>query len=445
MPSRSNDTDPHVTPARYLTHELPGTGGYIKERPEDFLVDELPLYQPAGEGEHIYMLVEKRGMSTFDMLREIGRHFGVPRSAVSYAGLKDKHAITRQVVSVHVPGKRPEDFPMMRHDRIAVLWTDLHTNKLRPGHLAGNRFSIRIRGINPTDVLAAKRVLDVVEREGVPNRFGEQRFGHLENNHLIGRAIIQMRHEDALDLLLGPCEAHPHAQPESRIAYRHGDYDTAIDYMPGHLKTEVYALRRLRKRTVPSKIVNGLDHTTARYYISAAQSAVFNSVLDRRLIDGTWNRVVEGDLAMLENRAVFAVDAEIAADPGTSERNERGEIAPSGPMFGPKMTDAGGAIRDLEHRALADFGMSAADFAAYDAKHPGMVSGSRRPMRVPLGSPEIEGGMDEHGPFVRLAFDLPRGSFATTVIREVIKPSADRPSMLASDDSDGDGNGAGDG
>ncbi len=432
------DPDPHVTPARYITADIPGIGGHIKERAEDFLVDELPLYQPCGEGEHIYMLVEKRGMSTFDMLREVAKHFGVSRSAVSYAGLKDKHAITRQVVSVHVPGKRPEDFPMLRHERIAVMWTDLHTNKLRPGHLAGNRFSIRIRGVAPTDVVSAKRVLDTLEREGVPNRFGEQRFGHLENNHLIGRAIVLMEHQRALDLLLGPNTAHPEAQPESRIAYHHGDYDTALDFMPPHLRTEIYALRRLRKRGSPSKIINGLDHTTARYYLSALQSAVFNAVLDARVVDGTWNRVIAGDLAMLENRAVFAVDEASAADPDTIERNARHEIGPSGPMFGPKMTDAAGAVRDLEYRALDRLGMSAADFSAYDAKHSGMISGSRRPLRVTLGSPDIEGGMDEHGPFVRVAFDLPRGSFATTVLREIIKPAADRPALTASPDLDDD-------
>lgn len=437
MPDPRGAFDPLVRPTRYVTEDLPGTGGHIKAREEDFLVDEIPLYQPAGEGEHIYMLVEKRGMSSFDMLREVARHFGVERGAVSHAGLKDKQAITRQVVSVHTPGKTPEDFPMLRHERMAVLWTDLHTNKLRPGHLAGNRFSIRIRGVEPTAVVAAKRVLDRLEREGVPNRFGEQRFGHLENNHLIGRAIMLMRHREALDLLLGPCDAHPMAQPEARIAYHHGDYDTALDFMPGHLRTEVYALRRLRKGHPANRIINGLDHTTARYYLSALQSAVFNAVLDQRVVEGTWNRIVEGDLAMLEsNRAVFAVDAATAADPETARRAASFDISPSGPMFGPKMTEAAGPVRDLEHRALARCGLGAGDIAAYDAKHPGMVSGSRRPVRVRLGSPEIEGGMDEHGGFVRVAFDLPRGSFATAVLREIIKPPAERPTLLARSDTD---------
>ena len=146
--------------AAYLTADVPGIGGVIKQRPEDFLVEEIPLYEPCGEGEHIYLMVEKRHMPTFEAMGVVANHFGVRHEAVGYAGLKDKHAVTRQVLSVHAPGKRPEDFPMIQHDRMAVLWADLHTNKLRQGHLKGNRFSIKVRSTDMSKALHAKRVLD---------------------------------------------------------------------------------------------------------------------------------------------------------------------------------------------------------------------------------------------------------------------------------------------
>src|SRR3954469_15654714 len=125
------DFDPHVTPALYLTADLPPLGGWIKERPEDFLVDEQPAYQPCGEGEHLYLFVEKRGLSTLRAARILAQHFVVHERAVGHAGLKDKRAVTRQVFSVHIPGKRLENFPELRHERMGVLWADYHTNKLR--------------------------------------------------------------------------------------------------------------------------------------------------------------------------------------------------------------------------------------------------------------------------------------------------------------------------
>src|SRR5262245_6039299 len=118
------DTSTHVIPRTYITSDLPPIGGVIKQRAEDFLVDEVPLYQPSGAGEHIYLLVQKRGLSTMEMVEIVAAHFAVPRRAVGYAGLKDKHAITRQVVSVHAPGRKIEDFGELRHEKISVLWAD---------------------------------------------------------------------------------------------------------------------------------------------------------------------------------------------------------------------------------------------------------------------------------------------------------------------------------
>src|SRR5262245_7615155 len=109
------EIDTFVEPAVYLTQDIPGVGGVLRESPEDFFVEELPLYEPCGSGEHIYLFVEKRNMSTVQMIRLLARHFGIGEESVGYAGLKDKRAVTRQVVSIHVPGKKPADFPAFEH------------------------------------------------------------------------------------------------------------------------------------------------------------------------------------------------------------------------------------------------------------------------------------------------------------------------------------------
>lgn len=431
-----------AVPARYITDGLAGIGGFIKQRPEDFLVDEQPQYQPCGSGEHIYMLVQKRLMSTLDMVSVIARHFGVARGAVGYAGLKDKHAITRQVVSVHAPGKRPEDFPMLVHDRIEVLWTDLHTNKLRTGHLAGNRFSIRVRGVKPTDVLKAKRILDELARVGVPNRIGEQRFGMMENNHAIGAALIMGEWDRAVRLLLGPDPRFPALNAESRAAFARGDFVRAFETMPSSANAERAVLRQLTKGKDARRALKALDERVVRYYVSAAQSAVFNAVLDRRIADGTWDRVVEGDVAVKRvNNAGFDVTADVAADPATAARVASHEISASGPMWGALMRRAGGAggegggvgaVDALEQQCLVEQGMTLEGLSRFAAENADALTGARRALRVPLVDHAVEGGVDEHGPFVRCVFELSKGSFATTVLREVMKPALDaRTSSLA--------------
>jgi tRNA pseudouridine13 synthase len=411
-------------PRTYITADLPAIGGVIKQRPEDFLVDEQPLYQPSGSGEHIYLLVQKRGLSTMEMVEIVAAHFGVRRMAVGYAGLKDKHAITRQVVSVHVPGRKIEEFGELRHEKIGVLWTDYHANKLRPGHLKGNRFSVRIRNVKATDVVVAQRVLARLEKVGVPNRVGEQRFGLLENNHLVGRAIVAGEFEQAVKELLGPNLVHPEINCEGRRLFAEGRYSEAVNAYPRAARTEQRVLFQLSKKPDARRAILSLDEVMLRYYLSAFQSAVFNAVLDGRVAEGSLALLREGDLAFKhDNHAVFAVTPEVAADPGTARRLAAFEISPSGPMWGSTMIRGAGATDAAEIAALESFGVTHERLAAFDAGSRLELDGKRRALRVPVIAPEVEGGVDEHGAYVRCAFELPRGSFATVVLREIMKPA----------------------
>jgi tRNA pseudouridine13 synthase len=443
VPPLGNAGGTHVIPTRYLTADLPPIGGRIKQRPEDFLVDEQPLYEPSGAGEHIYMLVQKSGMATLELVGLLAQHFGVPRSAIGYAGLKDKHAITRQVVSVHVPGRKIEDFPALRHDRITVLWTDYHANKLRRGHLRGNRFSLRIRGVPLGAVLTARRVLERLEKSGVPNRIGEQRFGHLENNHRIGRALILGDAKAAIDELLGPDALHTDSLTEARALYAAGDFLEALRACPRAARTESMALRALVRGATPSQAVGTLGDTERGFFLSAFQSAAFNAVLDRRVEDGMLASLTPGDLAMKhDNGAIFTVIDATVADPALATRLEKLQISPTGPMWGAAMMRASGKTDESEVAALAAMGVTPEDLASFELGGRGRggrrdaMEGTRRALRVPLLDPDVEAGMDEHGAYIRCVFELPAGAFATTVLREIMKPElAGEPPPTDSDEA----------
>ncbi|MBX3357068.1 MAG: tRNA pseudouridine(13) synthase TruD [Phycisphaeraceae bacterium] len=414
----------------YLTAEVPPVGGVLRARPEDFVVDELPAYEPTGSGEHIMLLVEKRGLATSDLIGALAKHFGVRRESIGYAGLKDKQAVTRQHVTVHVPGKSAADFPAFEHPSITVLWAEMHANKIRRGHLAGNHFVIRVRGVDPGLVVRAFASMRLLAAQGVPNRTGIQRFGALANNHLVGRAAILGEYRHALDVMLGPDDAAVRLALEARQLYAQRRYDEARHAWPRRYGAERRALASLAKGTGPKRAFESIETLQRTFFFTAFQSAVFNSVLDRRIADGTLGRLVPGDIAFKhDNGAAFAVDAAVAADPETVRRVARLEISPSGPMWGPGLMRATGEVGAVEERALGDAGVSPEAIDAY-AEGDEHLEGSRRPLRVPLRHPDIESGVDDHGSYIKCVFELPRGAFATVVMDEIMKP---KPAQAGSD------------
>ncbi|MGP1310747.1 MAG: tRNA pseudouridine(13) synthase TruD [Phycisphaerales bacterium] len=410
--------------AGYLTDDLPAIGGVIRAHLTDFLVDEQPLYHPSGEGEHIYLYIEKRGRTTAQAAEIIAKHFGVERSAIGYAGMKDAHAATRQVFSVHTPGRSFDDFPDLEHADLSVLWADMHTNKLRLGHLKGNRFSIRIRGVRAVDSRAAWAALERMERQGVPNFFGDQRFGGRAANHVIGRCEILRDAQAYLDVLLGPDDNEPDARTAAaRAAYARGDFDAALQAMPRDFAPESAALRALARGDTPARAVRAIGTKDRAFYATAFQSFIFNRVLSRRLDSGTLGDILPGDLAWKhDNGAVFAVDEQTASDSSTSGRAAALEISPSGPLWGAKMTRASGETDRAEVAALEDAGVTLGHLESWSSSTRHALPGARRPLRVLLLDPDCEGGVDEHGEYVRVAFELPAGSFATAVLREIMKP-----------------------
>ncbi len=408
---------PSPLPERRL---LAGTtiGGRVKERAEDFLVDELPLYEPAGEGEHVYAFVQKQDLPHSELIDLLSRHFDVAPAQISSAGMKDRRAVTRQVVSLHMPGREPTSLHL-DHPHLQVLWLARHTNKLRRGHLAGNRFVIKVRGLEPVHTPTIWRRLQELAAIGAPDFYGPQRFGYRTNNHLLGLLVLHERWDDALRELLGPDGApYPVRQRERREAYARGDLTSALAGCGKHDHAERSCLRALLCGAQPRRAVLAAGGQATEFWISALQSAIFNRIVARRLDGGTLATLLDGDLAYHHRSGrSFRVDASML-QPGSDvfPRLESFEISPSGVMPGRDFPLAQGVPGEIERAACADFGVDASMFA--QGKH--APTGTRRPLRVPVTNAQCDGGFDDHGAYIRVAFDLPAGAFATTVLHELL-------------------------
>lgn len=432
-----------LTPPLMLTANLPGVGGRIKARPDDFLVDELPLTEPCGAGEHLWLTIEKRAQTTTDVARRIAKIFRVKPWHVSYAGLKDKYAVTRQVFSVHLPDASQDDRLLARFEFTPFILRDVrrHTRKLRRGHLAGNHFDIRIRDLDPTAALApAQRILDQLIQRGMPNYFGPQRFGYRLVNHELGRLLILRRYQELLDLLLGdprPTDVPP--GQEARQAYEQGDFGRALHLWPTALPFDRQALEALVHGRSPEQAVRAIDSRQRLFLVSAFQSAVFNLVLRRRVQAGAFDRLLPGDLAMKhDSRGVFPVDQPTADLENAPEgRIPNQQISPTGPMWAADMIQPAGQVLAAEIAAMSELGLTPDDWSTLDVTSRNAmvqgVEGERRPLRVPLGNPRLTADHDEHGPCLRLEVDLPRGSFATVLLDEIIKSSPDPSDPQLSD------------
>lgn len=403
-------------PQRFLT-QGEGIGGVIKATPGDFLVEEIPLYEPCGKGEHLYLRIEKTSVSHGELMSCIRRHFGVKDVNIGYAGMKDKHAVTSQTVSVHLLND-PADI-QIDHKRIKVLWAARHTNKIKRGHLRGNRFVIRIRSVDPLKVTLAKKRLEEIKQTGIPNFFGPQRFGYRTNNHLVGAAIVRGDWQGVLDELLGTTGTpYPDYQQQSRELYDQGNFKEAAEHWTVANRNELIAIRGLREGKSASNACYAIGKAALSFFVSSLQSAIFNRVLDERIEQGTLSKLMDGDLAFKhDSRSVFKVTSEELVGDVLADRIARFEISPSGPLWGAGMTRAAGRVGDCEIRALVAAGITFQSLVetSYDQR------GARRSLRAAVENIAVDSGVDEEGSYIRLAFDLSRGSYATVLLREIMQ------------------------
>ncbi|MGE5608710.1 MAG: tRNA pseudouridine(13) synthase TruD [Bacillota bacterium] len=401
----------------YVTPDLPGIGGVIKERPEDFFVQELPLYEPSGQGEHVYFEIQKIGLTTFEAINRIAKALNVSPRDIGYAGMKDAQAVTRQVLSIQ--GITEQAVMDLKWPNLSVLWADRHGNKLRMGHLRGNRFAIKIRDVEPTDVVKLQPIVEILKKRGLPNYFGEQRFGRRGDNHLLGAALIRSDYEALLKQFLGSPNAEiDDAQAMgARKAYDRGDFQQAMKLYPRHCGLERRILARLNKTQKPSAAVHAIDEKLLRLWISALQSAVFNDVLAQRI--NSYDRILLGDMAWKHaNGACFLVENVEAEQP----RCEAFEISPTGPLVGYRVTLPQAQPLAIEQEVLSQYSLKPEDFRVEGRLK---AKGARRPLRILPEDFDLAGGVDDFGPHITVAFNLPAGSFATILLRELMKSDED--------------------
>ncbi|GAB4534398.1 MAG: tRNA pseudouridine(13) synthase TruD [Haliangiales bacterium] len=368
----------------YLTADLPGTGGILRTQDADFRVEEIPAYEPSGAGEHVFVLIEKRGLTTPAAAERLARAVDVSTRDVGWAGMKDRHAITRQWLSLPPPvsaaavraleglgadtSGEPPGGDSNADAELRVLDVANHPHKLRTGHLSGNRFVITVRQTEVDAEVAAERARAILaalaDGPGSPNWFGPQRFGRDGQNPALGRQLI----------------ADPAATGDRRRGPR------------GRQK---------------------------RLFISALQSALFNEHLRRRLDDGLFAQVIAGDvLQKTQSGGIFGSD-----EPDVDQvRMDAGEVVPTGPMFGHKMRRPaeGSPAHEREQAILRDAELELSQFARVGK----LGVGTRRPLAVNIGATAVT-AVGEHA--IELSFSLPAGSYATALLREVVKGSTPFP------------------
>lgn len=321
--------------------------GTIRAMPEDFQVIEIPAFSPSGDGEHCFLNIRKTLMNTAQVAKLVARHAGLPPSKVSWAGMKDRNAVTEQWFSVHLANKPEPDWSALNSDSIKVLEVHRHLRKLKKGVLKGNQFYLRVTDIKG-DIEVLKDRYEMILDHGVPNYFGEQRFGFRGRN--IYKALAMFRNP-------------------KRRQNRH-------------------------ERGI---------------YLSAARSLLFNAVLDRRVRDHSWNKIMPGEICMLDgSKSVFSSENET----GLQQRLAEFDIHPTGPMWGEGDLTSTGECNELEmtvsqlHEEFAQ-GLEKA-----------RMKQERRSLRL---EPKFF-QMQISGDTVSFNFELPPGSYATAVLHELIAP-----------------------
>ncbi len=280
-----------------LCDHLEAAGGMLGPALEDFVVDEIPLYAPCGSGDHCYVRLRKRGMTTPDLVRVVARATRVRERDIGVAGLKDKHAVTTQWLSLPIPPVAPADLQLP--ESVEVVEVSRHTNKLRTGHQAGNRFTLRLVDMPPDGLRRALAIAELLRTRGLRNYFGSQRFGNAG-----------------------------------------GNLSEAFAWLEG--------------QATQGGSQRGRPRFKEKLLASAVQSEVFNRYLRCRDELGL-ERPIAGEVVRLNGSAkLFVVDAPDKEEPRLAQR----DIHLTGPLPGPKMREADGNAALLEAQAAGELGLS---------------------------------------------------------------------------------------
>ncbi len=342
-----------MLPELTYLHGKPESSGLLRSQKSDFKVFEQLPFSPIGEGEHLFIYIRKTGANTVFVARELAKYFKVKEQLVSYAGLKDRFAVTEQWFGVHVPGKQVYDLQDLAIEGVEVLEYARHNKKLRTGALTGNRFELILRNVTNLQALH-NRWNDIVE-QGVPNYFGEQRFG------IDG-----------------------------------GNIDKALALFSG--------------TKVKDKKKRGM-------YLSAARSYIFNDIISERILQNAFSKLQQGDVLMLAGtQSVFHLDE---VDDETTQRFIDKDVDITATMWGAGELMTSATPKALEQKISEKHSDFSEGLPRFGLKQ------ERRRIRLIVQDADIEVLVDEQEndnalPSVKICFTLPAGSYATTVLRELI-------------------------
>ncbi len=339
---------------------------HFKQTPRDFVVEEIPLYEFSGEGEHMVLFIRKKGLSTLELVSAVAKYLGIKNKEIGYAGLKDKHAMTKQYISLHK--KHEEAMEKFSHESVKILSKTYHNNKIRIGHLKGNRFFIKLKKVNPTSAQKIDEALKNIAKLGMPNFYGYQRFGNDGDNHVLGEKIAKgekkERNPKMKKFLISAYQSHLFNLWLSRRL----EINTLVESfktteLENLLNMPSSEIDKLKKQTHPFKLISGdiMEHYP--------HGRLFD-------FDGT-----EHDF----------------------ERFKERDIAPTGLLCGKKAKTASDVARVIEK----DFDDTI------------NADGARRYAWV--FPSDVEGRFKEVEAQYEMNFTLPKGSYATVLIEEIAK------------------------
>ncbi len=338
---------------------------YFRQTPETFVVEEVPLYPWSGEGEHLVLKVRKKNLTTWQMLQIFSERVGVKLRDIGYAGLKDKNALTYQYISI--PKKFEDNMRRLSHPNIKIIEITYHKNKIRLGHLKGNRFFIRLKKVLPVDAKKIEGVLHIIEQEGMPNYFGYQRFGITGENYRLGYDIthkaLRIKNPKQARLYLNAYQSH------------------------------LFNLW-LSKRIEQSKLLGSFSPKELAGVLDLP-----SGIIKELKSQGQFFKIFPGDIAKHYPAGKLFFVEDVASE---AARFRQRAISITGLLAGSKTPRAEGLAREIEK-----------DFD--DEKIP--IKGDRRYAWV--FPEEIEGSYKEEKAWYELRFFLPKGSYATILLEEI--------------------------
>jgi tRNA pseudouridine13 synthase len=397
----------------YYLSDVPGIGGVLRETPEDFRVEEIPL-PITGEGKYLICRLTKKNWELQRAVKEIARSLGISHRRIGWAGTKDRRAVTTQLISIH--DLLPEEVDRVRLGDLSLEVVGTAPSGLSLGQLAGNRFTITIRHCERDELEARVEKVVSAARGGFPNYFGLQRFGALRPvTHRVGRHLLRQDYEGAVSTYVGyTYEAEPDDAAQARQRFfEDGELREALRGLPTRLSYERALLHHLIEipgdfkgalATLPPKLLS--------MFVSAYQSYLFNHMLTRRMERGPLDTPIPGD------RLIFASGRVDTAREGSLRaallHHERGacEIA----LHIPGMDTPPAEIDEEARRLLDDDGIGPEGFREFSRFAKIRFSGADRAVAIRTAiDPEVADDA------VTLAFALGPGQYATTVCREFMK------------------------